>query len=287
MNTKKNNFIWFCVVVFAVSILWDILILQTGRVESPFFSFLMWIPGLTAVVFLIVRKEGFRKIGWGVGKWWVLAPAVLVPLSVSLAVAVLLVVLDLGAFVGRVFTFKEGMVEIAAIRLMLGNQAQSIPFFFLNFILSHVFFLIAGSVLTLGEELGWRGYLQEKILRRFGLNGGFLLLGLIWGYWHAPVILMGFNFPDHPVLGALVLMPIGTVFLGIFMGWVYLRSRSIWITALAHASGNLFSGIVFQLVDMKKSDLYQQILWIGFWGLVAIPCLISLHKRKPVFWQGE
>jgi membrane protease YdiL (CAAX protease family) len=154
-------------------------------------------------------------------------------------------------------------------------------------ILSHLIFLMAGSILTLGEELGWRGYLQEKMLKKFGLIRGFILLGLIWGYWHAPVILMGFNFPNNPVWGALVLMPLGTIFLGIFLGWIYLRSKSIWIAALAHASGNLFSGIVFQLISMKQGDLLRQLAWIALWGMVAALCMIDLNRKKSDLWQGK
>lgn len=145
-------------------------------------------------------------------------------------------------------------------------------------------FLVVGSVFSLGEEFGWRGYLQEKLLRKYGLNWGFIILGAIWGYWHLPIILMGYNFPSQPVLGALLLMPLGTIFLGMFLGWIYLRSRSIWMPVLAHTSINLFSGLLYGMT-MYQEELYRQLIWIAAWGIVAVLCLINLNKNKPILWQ--
>lgn len=283
---KKNNHLWYLLMVFALSYLWQFVIFRTGGVQSPLFSFLMWIPGMIAIAFILIRKEGFRKVGWSLKKWRYIFPAIFIPLTVSLSIVFIMEAFHLAEFSGKLFTFKNGMVEISNIKLILGNESQNIPFFILNFLLSHIIFLVVGSIITLGEELGWRGYLQEKMLRKFGLKKGFIFLGIIWGYWHLPIILMGFNFPDHPILGALLLMPLGTVFLAIFMGWLYLRSRSIWVPALAHASANLFSQLIFSFMTMHHDELFRQCIWITVWGLIAALCLINLNKNKPILWQG-
>jgi membrane protease YdiL (CAAX protease family) len=282
---KKNIYLWYLAIVFALSYLWQLVIFRTGGVESPLFSFLMWIPGIIAIVFILIKKEGFRKAGWGLKKWWFIFPAILIPLTVAISIVLLFEALHWATFAGKLFTFKNGMIEISNIKLILGNQSQNIPFFILNFLLSHTIFLVVGSIITLGEELGWRGYLQEKMLRKFGLNQGLIFLGIIWGYWHLPVILMGFNFPNHPILGALLLMPLGTIFLAIFMGWLYLRSRSIWVPALAHASANLFSQLIFSLMTMQQDELFRQLTWIAAWGIIATLCLINLNRNKPILWQ--
>jgi len=144
--------------------------------------------------------------------------------------------------------------------------------------------LIIGSVFTFGEEFAWQGYLQQKLLRKFGLNWGLILLGIIWGYWHLPIILMGYNFPNHPVLGALLLMPISTIFMGIFEGWLNLRSKNIWMPALAHAAINLFAGLLFEMI-MHQDELFRQLMWLAVWGIVAALCLVSLNRKKPILWQ--
>jgi membrane protease YdiL (CAAX protease family) len=96
---------------------------------------------------------------------------------------------------------------------------------------------------------------------------------------------MGYNFPSQPVLGGLLLMPFGTIFLGIFLGWIYLRSKSIWMPTLAHASLNLFSGFLYGMT-MEYTELSRQLLWIPAWGVVATFCLINLYRNKPIFWQN-
>ena len=57
----------------------------------------------------------------------------------------------------------------------------------------------------MGEELGWRGFLLPKLLP-IGQWKAILVSGLIWGFWHAPVIAQGHNFPRHPYWGILVMM---------------------------------------------------------------------------------
>ena len=56
-----------------------------------------------------------------------------------------------------------------------------------------------------GEEYGWRGYLQSELFK-LGRVRGVLLLGVIWGAYHWPMILMGWNYPGHPLLGLLLIV---------------------------------------------------------------------------------
>ena len=46
-----------------------------------------------------------------------------------------------------------------------------------------VYYLLVGGFSTLGEELGWRGFLQGA-LRPLGRVRGYLLLALMWEVWH-------------------------------------------------------------------------------------------------------
>ncbi|MBU2650031.1 MAG: CPBP family intramembrane metalloprotease [Bacteroidetes bacterium] len=281
---NKNKLWWYLGVVFILSYGWQYLIYLTGGIESKLFPFLMLFPGIVAVFFIILSKTGFLKIGWGLKNWGYILPAIFIPLVVSLGLVLIIEGLNWGSLSEKLFVFNNGMLESTKIGLLLGNDKQTITFFIVNLTLSHIVFLIGGSILTLGEELGWRGYLQEKLLRKYGLIWGFIFLGAIWGYWHLPIILMGYNFPSQPVLGALILMPVGTIFIGTFLGWIYLRSKSIWMPALAHASLNLFSGFLYGMT-MNINELSRQLVWIAAWGIVATFCLIDIYKTKPILWQ--
>ena len=89
---------------------------------------------------------------------------------------------------------------------------------------------------------------------------------------------MGYNFPEHPILGAFILMPIGTICLGVFLGWLYLRSKSIWMPAIAHAAINLSALILFNGMDIRQNNIFRQFIWIGMWGVVAALCMLSLNR---------
>jgi membrane protease YdiL (CAAX protease family) len=51
-----------------------------------------------------------------------------------------------------------------------------------------------------------------------------LLVGLIWGYWHLPVNLAGYNDSAHPLLEGLVIFQIHTVAMSFMLAWLVKRS---------------------------------------------------------------
>lgn len=92
-----------------------------------------------------------------------------------------------------------------------------------------------------GEEFGWRGFLQQRLFPGAPALAA-LATGLIWGVWHYPLILRGYNYPDHPVLGA-ALFTVFTVLVSYIFGWFYRRSGSIWCASLAHAATNVVGAL--------------------------------------------
>ncbi len=284
---KNLDTLWlYLAIVFVMSYLWQLVIYFTGGVDSMLFPLMMLFPAIVAIVFRLMKKEGFRNVGWGLRRWWYVIPTLIVPIIVILLVGFLLTASGFAALSGNPFLFKDGMVEIQKIPLVLGNRTQSIFFFALNSVLSLFVQSLLGSIVTIGEEFGWRGYAQEKLIRKFGLNRGIILLGLIWGYWHLPIGLMGWNFPNHPVLGALLLTPLGMTFIGIYVGWLYLRSRSIWMPTLTHAASNLVFSVLAMEMIIRQNELVLQLSWIAGWGIIAAICLISLNRTKPMLWQA-
>lgn len=99
---------------------------------------------------------------------------------------------------------------------------------------------LINSLFTFGEEFGWRAYLQPKLMP-LGGRKAMLLVGLIWGVWHWPVIAMGHNYgldyPGAPWLGMLAMVWF-TLVLGVFIGWTVLRGGSVWPAVIGHAAIN-------------------------------------------------
>jgi len=279
-KNMKLNFKWYIIAVLLVSFLWQWMIYATGEVDSKLFPLLMFFPALVAIIFILINKESFITIGWGLKKWWYLFPAFFVPIMITLLTILLLTCFQWASWSNEIFSLKDGFVEVNKVKLILGKQTQTIHFFILNLGLTLLLQSIPGSILTLGEEIGWRGYLQKKLTDKYGIGFGLILLGLIWGYWHLPVILMGWNFPSQPVLGALILMPLGTLGMGMFFGWLYIKTNSIWLPALAHTSLNLSAGLLYAGMISEIDKVVIPLVFIAMWGLVGAICLNLLRKRK-------
>lgn len=93
----------------------------------------------------------------------------------------------------------------------------------------------------LGEELGWRGFLYEATaswspVRRVAFTGP------VWGVWHAPLILMGHNYPGYPIVGILLMMVLCTL-LSILFDHARTRANSVWAACILHGMINGTAGL--------------------------------------------
>ena len=49
-------------------------------------------------------------------------------------------------------------------------------------------------------------------------------------------------FPQHPIFGPFVMTPIDNILAVIPMGWLYIKSRNIWVPTLTHAFADILWG---------------------------------------------
>ena len=96
--------------------------------------------------------------------------------------------------------------------------------------------------LGLGEEVGWRGFMYPELKAGYGRTKGLLIGGVIHGAWHFPaIIIAGFEYgKDYigaPLLG-LIVFCIFTISMGIVLDFLYVKSGSIWLSAILHGMIN-------------------------------------------------
>ncbi len=244
----------------------------------------MIVPAAVAVV--MIRKEGGRLSAYGVRfrpnrRWpaaWIL-PILLVALTVGTAAL-------LGF--GEVSTDREAIVGSLAASAGLSEEAVAAARDQLDALGSAwplVLFLQAlaagttiNALFAFGEELGWRGFLQKE-LAPLGFWRASALIGAIWGFWHTPLTLMGYNFPEHPVLGIPVIT-LACVPLGILISWVRVRSGSVIPAAIFHGMINALAGYPVLMVR-DAPNLLRSVLGIS--GLLAagfIAGLLFLARRN-------
>ena len=129
-----------------------------------------------------------------------------------------------------------------------------------------VFMLAALSVVQsiglLGEELGWRGYMNQKMEPLFGTVGTCLFGGVVWSLWHLPMDLAGWldgedTFSDTLMMcgGRMLLL---TCF-GTFLMWLTKKTDSVFPAVVAHfmfnQSQGAFGGFLSQCNIPENADL--------------------------------
>ncbi|GAB4448363.1 MAG: CPBP family intramembrane metalloprotease [Anaerolineae bacterium] len=142
---------------------------------------------------------------------------------------------------------------------------------------------LINGLATFGEEFGWRAYLQPKLMP-LGGRKAMLLMGLIWGVWHWPIILMGHNYgldyPGAPWLGPLAMVWF-TLLLSIFLGWATIKSGSVWPAVIGHAAINGMAnlGVIFVQGDPNPLLGPLPVGLIGGAGFALVALLIFVHPR--------
>jgi uncharacterized protein len=109
--------------------------------------------------------------------------------------------------------------------------------------------LAANSTLALFEEIGWRGWMLPRLMERMSVRRAILLSSVIWAFWHTPFAPGGIHhLPGIPVLLVALTLPIGIIGTGLVIGWLWVRTESIWMVALAHGAFNNWGQYAFKFM---------------------------------------
>lgn len=229
--------------------------------------------GLLVSVFVLLGLrifsggDNFQRAGLAGGRWttWVLVWLVIMG---YLGLQILLnVVAGLG--------FRPDIGPLASAAGM-----QSPVYLVAGFISTVIVGPLLGILIAFGEEYGWRGYLQGELVK-LGRVKGVLLVGVVWGIWHAPAIAMGHNYPGHPLQGPIAFL-IFNLFLSIFLGYLVLKTGSVWLAAFAHASLNSGYSWLTVMVHTPNDPLYS--FGAGWYG-IAFAFLVALMVLRDPVWR--
>lgn len=204
------------------------ILTNTGMIAlAPIYMFTPLLAGATTVW---QSEIGLSTVGLRIGRVpWLLIAAV-VPMGVAtLTVLVSLVVPGI--------SFSPGMELLPGIDLPGG-----VPGLFAGFGIVLVLGMTVNAVLAFGEEFGWRGYLLWE-LAPLGFWRASVLIGAIWGLWHAPVIIEGYNFPSFPLVGVFV-MTLATITFSVLYTYLVIRAASVLAAVFFHGVFNASGGLV-------------------------------------------
>ena len=278
---------WAAVIVFvlvACALAWAVVLpLWFGRglsepLSAVLLPVMMFTPAIAVLVVTFVmgvpaRGQRARFLGlwplrpagrvvWLMVAGW-LVPPVIVIASILVAAALGFVQLDFAfpAYAAEIEKALPAGTPLPPIGLLVVAQFAMIP-------VGAVF----NSVFAFGEELGWRGWLLPA-LRPLGTWPALLLSGAIWGLWHSPVILLGYNFGRTDISGVLLMMA-GCMAWGVLLGWLRLRSASVWPAVLAHGALNAAAGLIVVVAAVQPDLALAGPLGVAAWIVIALVTLV-------------
>ncbi len=146
--------------------------------------------------------------------------------------------------------------EAPASELVAQIAAQ--PFFILAVVV--LYFLQAGL-----EDLGWRGYMLEKLLHSWSPVKAALLVGIFHAFWHLPFFfIVGTNQIKMGLGLNFWLFVAQAISFSVFASWCYVDNRHSTLAAiLLHTVGNLCNDIFTLPGGTLKFDIYTVFMVVG------------------------
>ncbi|MEV0615910.1 CPBP family intramembrane glutamic endopeptidase [Nonomuraea sp. NPDC050404] len=289
----KRPLLVFIVLAFALSWAAALPLWFGGGLSSPLMSgmatLMMFTPTVGVLGVWAVSRTPFRQwaretgltLGERKGRTavlvltaWLGVP-LLVLLSMWISAAVGLVTLDLDRF-----SLLRKMLEAAG----GGAPADLTTVAIVQLIIAAVAGPVLNAIPALGEEWGWRGWLVPRLVAGNGMLAGLLISGFVWGLWHAPLTLLGYNYPRLGSWAALAFIAF-CVLAGVVMGWLRLRTGSVWPAVVAHGSLNAVAGPVLLLGDAANppNEVLAGITGVMGWLLLGLlgAALLRFYPVRP------
>ncbi|MCH4532872.1 CPBP family intramembrane metalloprotease [Staphylococcus haemolyticus] len=275
----RRSLLTYIILVFVLTYSIEGLVYLIGGLQafSLIASLTMLFPAITAIIVWAIYyrdKKFWKFFGLRLGKikYWFIHP--LMMLLALIIIYLVSYMLNPNQFLNSTEQqdrMKDVFIFLPDVPLFINLLIPII----LNLSIGILFSIIA----YLGEELGWRAFMYPK-LTNIGVTKGLILGGFIWGLWHLPLILMGHNYPNHPILGNIMMILMCIPF-GIILFYSYIKSGNIFVPAIMHGILNQFSSTVTTF-SIKESQ-FNPLLY-GSTGLVGIVIfsLIALFLIKTI-----
>jgi len=277
MNKSVQFIVLTCAVSWAIAGVAILLGMRQaeGLVYMAFAMAYMLLPAVCAIVLQKINNEkpfSNLSISFKFNRWFVVAGLVPVIFAfMALGISLLFPFVSFSAsYEGALSSLSAEDAAIAA-----EQMSRFSPCVFLLMQIAGALF--AGYTINaffgFGEELGWRGYLMREMQDKKFLHVS-LITGIVWGLWHFPLILIGHNYPQHPVIGV-GMMVVFCILLSPMMMYIIIKSKSVLTAAIFHGTLNAVAGIsVLYLVG--GNDLTN-----GATGLAGFAALVLINVT---FW---
>jgi uncharacterized protein len=269
INARKGLLLFFALLILGTApLLWYTV--SSGLPSDDLLGIvlvIMWIPGIASIITRLVRREGFADVSFQVGG----------KEGIKALIAVLLFPVLTGVIAYGI-AWASGVVQYS---VPAGGRFAEIPDPLLRMATRIGLGVFVGSfvglISSVGEELGWRGYLVPRLIQA-KIPQPFVLSGVVWAVWHFPPVFSG----QYPGVGpnrlaAAIFFTVTLVGLSILWGNMRMKTGSFWPGALGHGAWNAIipSGVFTSFTTGGLTAGSMALFWIDELGLiVAVVTLI-------------
>ncbi|MEA5597000.1 type II CAAX endopeptidase family protein [Rivularia sp. UHCC 0363] len=258
---RKYPIAWFYILAFGISWLGMISVVLVSRGIAPVYRPLFLVlsifyaigPALAAV---IVSQIAYGKTGvwdllkglirWRVGAIWYIIAILgsVVPILAAQLITKLL---------GLSVTIALPPVELSPYVIFAGA---------VNFLANTC------------EEIGWRGFALPHLQKRHNALYATLIVGILWGLWHLPLIFLAGPMSEYPFLWFISIAADAFIYT-----WIYNSTKgSILPVALLHGSGN----IVVAFITGVSPIAYALVNCVVAIILIAVLGRANLSRREKI-----
>jgi len=272
-KSEKRSLAVYLVTTFAAAWVLQIIACAVRQpvVQGGLLLAVMAVPTLG----VLAAKGGLAGLGWRPRvkrNWKSFLTALLLPPALT----------ALGAALYFLLFPKEFSLEFPYVVSILATSgaAQEIPpatVVLVSVLQSITYAPFINMLPALGEEIGWRGYMAPQFQKILGDKPGLIAAGIVWGLWHAPLIVLigyeyGTGYFGAPVSGVLLFCVFGAA-AGTICSRLYEKSQTIWVPALAHGAVNAAGGVPLMFCSSVPTEYFLGPVACGL--ISGIPFMVA------------
>ncbi len=238
---------------------------------SIYVGALMMTPALAAFITLKIKKRPITSLPWSLKELSYLKRSYFTPILYVSIAYVFIWLLGFGQLINT-----EKLIQWSN-ELGIGSSHKTLV------ILVMVALLLTVGVIknlgaTLGEEIGWRGFLIFELRKVMSFKALAIVSGIIWAIWHYPIINLIYGNGDHLLLhmSAFTIMIIG---ISIILAYYTFKSNSLWPAAVFHSIHNIYIQKICTPLTISNA---KTTFWIDEYGFM-IPIVTTIFAIY--FWR--
>ena len=235
-TASKNRETWKTIVTFLVIVTLLSSIFHYAIVNlypsSIYIGALMWCPALATILTLKLKGRSIASLNWNWGDWKFIRLSYFVPALYGVITYILIWIFGFGGL-----TNTEAITVWAnELGLMGIGSLNTTSIIIIAVILLGTIGVLKAAATTLGEEIGWRGFLIYELKKVLSFTGVSLFSGVIWASWHWPLIVY---YGDHVIL-ELTTFFVVIISMSFIMNYYTFKSKSLWPAVIFHAVSNVY-----------------------------------------------